>query len=704
MRRHILVSLASMITLCISVLTLHAQEIKINEILYDPTGGDTGREWIELYNESTEPIQLEGWQIQKAGTSFDECLTFPEYIIYPGEYLLIGESQIPNADLIGVLAFQNGGTATDGVRIISAEGDTIDTILYDFPNSNNLPGDANHPGIFFAPDVSSGYSLMRFPDGFDTDNCENDFFDCENPTPGYSNTVNSNIHGTITLYGDTGNVENVEVTADGFTVNPNATGYYIISITSGTYDVTASLEGYIDSTITGVEVFEGQSTAGIDFILYSSEKPDIFIDPDSLAFGNVTIGEVSTIKNFYIFNQGNVDLDIYEISTPYGFEIKKGDAGDWVTNISNFTILDSSFQKIYVRFIPTDTVSYSSDISICSNDPYEDTVYVNVSGKGVEHAAPNVEINPAEILFGSVTFLTSKEEYFNISNTGSAELIIDSISVPVNSVFMIRIGYSGEYSHFISGFSISVGNEQDIYVKFTPPEIGQYSTYISIKSNVGSNSVYISGNGVEYVVPDIDVNPVELYFGDVSIYHSMYDTITIMNTGNAILEINKIFSLSGYEIKLDDGIWSNDIPAFDIPPLEEEIIYVKFHPEALITYNGFIYITSNDPDEGSIPVLVEGQGIPVLSEKTPDAFTPNGDGLNDEFIIGPFKEAGSEKAKFKVFDLHGKLIHETKGAANEPLFWNGIDNSGNKSSSGAYIYVYLINNAVYKSGKIYLVR
>ncbi|MBC8382581.1 MAG: lamin tail domain-containing protein [Candidatus Cloacimonetes bacterium] len=189
MRKHILVSLASMITLCISALTLQAYEIKINEILYDPEGGDTGKEWIELYNSGTEPEQLEGWQIQKGGSNFEECFTFPEYIIYPGEYLLIGESQVPDADLIGVLAFQNGGTATDGVRIISAEGDTIDTILYDFPNTNNLPGDSHDPGIFFAVDVSSGHSLIRYPNGHDTDNCEEDFFDCEYPTPGEPNII-----------------------------------------------------------------------------------------------------------------------------------------------------------------------------------------------------------------------------------------------------------------------------------------------------------------------------------------------------------------------------------------------------------------------------------------------------------------------------------------------------------------------------------
>jgi len=189
MRKHILVSIASVIALCIFILPLEAQEIKINEILYDPSGGDIGNEWIELYNTGTEPVQLEGWKIQKAGTNFEECFTFPEYSIYPAEYLLVGESQVPNADLIGVLAFQNGGTATDGVRIISTAGDTIDTILYDSPNSNNLPSDAHNPGIFFAVDASSGHSLIRYPNGHDTDNCEEDFFECEYPTPGAPNVM-----------------------------------------------------------------------------------------------------------------------------------------------------------------------------------------------------------------------------------------------------------------------------------------------------------------------------------------------------------------------------------------------------------------------------------------------------------------------------------------------------------------------------------
>ncbi len=176
-----------MTLLILTTSVLSAQDIKINEILYDPAGSDTGNEWIELYNADTVSINLENWQIEKAGNYFAECFTFPDISLASGNFLLIGESNVANADLTASLAFQNAGTATDGVRIISAEGDTIDTILYDDNNSNELYDDTHQVGTNFAPDVPSGHSLMRFPDGFDTDNCENDFYDCDNPTPGGPN-------------------------------------------------------------------------------------------------------------------------------------------------------------------------------------------------------------------------------------------------------------------------------------------------------------------------------------------------------------------------------------------------------------------------------------------------------------------------------------------------------------------------------------
>ncbi len=160
-----------------------AQNVVINEVLYDPEGADTGYEWIELFNAGDQTVNLENWKIQKGGSEFVDQFTFPSIIIEPDSFLLIGEEFVPNTDLTTALAFQNGGSETDGIRIVSADLLYTDTVLYDSPNTNNLPDDTGSPGIYFAPDVSGGNSLARKHDGEDTNNCELDFFECEEPTP-----------------------------------------------------------------------------------------------------------------------------------------------------------------------------------------------------------------------------------------------------------------------------------------------------------------------------------------------------------------------------------------------------------------------------------------------------------------------------------------------------------------------------------------
>ncbi|MCD6177410.1 MAG: lamin tail domain-containing protein, partial [Candidatus Cloacimonetes bacterium] len=170
--------------------SLLAQNIVINEVLYDPDGADTGYEWIELYNNSDQSVNLNGWMIRKAGSQFELVYAFDlfsGYTISSHSYFLIGENFVPNTDLSTDLAFQNGGSETDGIRIVSFDGLYTDTVLYDSPNSNELPDDISNPGEYFAIDVSSGNTLARKHDGEDSDNCEIDFFECQVPTPGEAN-------------------------------------------------------------------------------------------------------------------------------------------------------------------------------------------------------------------------------------------------------------------------------------------------------------------------------------------------------------------------------------------------------------------------------------------------------------------------------------------------------------------------------------
>ncbi|MCC7289758.1 lamin tail domain-containing protein [bacterium] len=160
----------------------------INEVLFDPEGEDTGKEWIELFNVSANTVVLNNWKILIAGTTFQEQLTFSA-TIPAHSYFLICDVGVPNCNMpTPRLGLQNGGTATDAISIVTTEGVHVDQIFYDQPNSNSLWDFGNNmvPDNQTAIVGASGESLGRH-EFTDTNNSYTDFLVYATPTPGAEN-------------------------------------------------------------------------------------------------------------------------------------------------------------------------------------------------------------------------------------------------------------------------------------------------------------------------------------------------------------------------------------------------------------------------------------------------------------------------------------------------------------------------------------
>lgn len=166
--------------------------VVLNEVFYDADGADAEHEWVELYNAGDEAAEIGGWRIERAGAAFAKAFVFPaDTAIPPGGFLVVGSASVPGADLVGDLGLQNGGSATDGVRLLDDDGGVVDVLLYDEPNANALPDETGSAGSSFAPDVAAGHSLARVPDGADTNASGVDFHDSASPTPTGPNTAAS---------------------------------------------------------------------------------------------------------------------------------------------------------------------------------------------------------------------------------------------------------------------------------------------------------------------------------------------------------------------------------------------------------------------------------------------------------------------------------------------------------------------------------
>ncbi|MBD3335849.1 MAG: hypothetical protein GF355_10070 [Candidatus Eisenbacteria bacterium] len=183
-----------------------AQDVIINEILYDGDGGDEGM-FTELLGAPGTP--LDGYALVGVnGNGGADYATIPlDGYVIPGDgYFVVGQdATVAEADLIDPAAdWQNGADAVE-LRLNDA---AVDIICYGGSEDLTCEGD---PG----PDVSPGSSTARCPDGQDTDNNAEDLAEDPTPTPGAMNDADC---GPVEPT-DYTVCEIMEVDADGFPVH-----------------------------------------------------------------------------------------------------------------------------------------------------------------------------------------------------------------------------------------------------------------------------------------------------------------------------------------------------------------------------------------------------------------------------------------------------------------------------------------------------
>jgi gliding motility-associated-like protein len=106
-------------------------------------------------------------------------------------------------------------------------------------------------------------------------------------------------------------------------------------------------------------------------------------------------------------------------------------------------------------------------------------------------------------------------------------------------------------------------------------------------------------------------------------------------------------------------------------------------------------------------IITKSQYITVqMSEEAislSNVFSPNDDGINDEFLVTTLVEV---PLKMNIFTRAGILVFKTEGTS---LIWNGYAASGQRLSTGIYFYTIEAlgadpNNLYNKSGFFYMYR
>jgi len=132
-----------------------------------------------------------------------------------------------------------------------------------------------------------------------------------------------------------------------------------------------------------------------------------------------------------------------------------------------------------------------------------------------------------------VTIGESREWSFVISNEGSGDLTVESVSTE-GAYFSDSID---------GGFTLTPGEEVEVMTMFEPAEAGQLDGQVVITSDDPDEDVVIvqlSGTGTEEQLPQIGFEPESINFGEVMTGEVAEEVLTIHNNGNADLSIEDI--------------------------------------------------------------------------------------------------------------------------------------------------------------------
>ena len=112
-------------------------KVILTEIMYDPEGTDTGREWVEIYNDGDGDVDLSTVRLNENGINHTfKSFNTPTAILGAGKYAIVADNPekfqldyTNYSDLLIDSAFSLNNTG-ETIAIVDAEGNVIDTVAY----------------------------------------------------------------------------------------------------------------------------------------------------------------------------------------------------------------------------------------------------------------------------------------------------------------------------------------------------------------------------------------------------------------------------------------------------------------------------------------------------------------------------------------------------------------------------------------------
>lgn len=222
-----------------------------------------------------------------------------------------------------------------------------------------------------------------------------------------------------------------------------------------------------------------------------------------------------------------------------------------------------------------------------------------------------------------------------------------------------------------------------------------------VVDTAGCGEVWL--NGIRYTASTVLRDTVQNSIGCDSLYRQINVTVHQFNMQYS-LSPEAPYEMERFAIKISNEFggafevlsWQPE-HLFRIPALEEQYLALSHAQD--ITVLG----RSREGCPDSVHISVQPR-VYTKEVELPDAFTPNGDGLNDVFIPKLKLERAYSTAEFRVYNRYGQMIYST---ANMNSGWDGTA-KGIPLEKGVYFYrisiLFLDGTSKQFTGEITLIR
>jgi gliding motility-associated-like protein len=456
-------------------------------------------------------------------------------------------------------------------------------------------------------------------------------------------------------------------------------------------------------TITGADT--GNYLKPVDYIDTTGEiktPQSLSVTVDSLTLFTACAKDTTIAQSFSI--AGNGLSGSVTITAPIGFELKDSLSSNYDNTL---TIVPDTAGKlnttVYARMKAQAISPANGNIIISTTGLADDSIAV----RGVVNALPTVAATSgtSTVCIGSTTTLanTTAGGVWSSSNTSiatvSASGVVTGIAAGDATISYMVTNASGCANTLTKTITVNALPTVAAISGTATACVGSTTTL----TNTTAGGVWSSSNASISTVNASGV-VAGIAAGNATI------TYTVTNANGCVSAVTKTVTINALPIvtasinnaKADKGsnvvLSATGIGSFAWTPATNLLNPDKATTVARVLDNTTYTVTLTNASGCSSSASVLVEATDNMNFEAAYVFTPNGDGINDKFVIKNIEAYPDNK--LMVYDRLGKPIYEANSYANN---WDGKVN-GFTLAKDTYFYVLSVKGQVVKRGAITLVR